>query len=98
MTASIMTVMSHKRGFFVFWRPFSFTLIAFLTFAVTASGNILLNPGFEADTSFTNWSTYGPNNYVETSPVHSSAHSYKAYGNFSGATNFACIYQDNVSA
>jgi beta-glucanase (GH16 family) len=30
--------------------------------------------------------------------AHSGANSYKAYGNFSGATNFACIYQDIVSA
>jgi beta-glucanase (GH16 family) len=98
MTVSIMTAMSHMRGFFVSWRPFFLTLFAFLTFAVTASGNVLLNPGFEAGIAFTNWSTYGPNNYNETSPVHSGSNSYKAYGNFSGATNFACIYQDIVSA
>src|SRR5215472_5450708 len=85
MAVSIMTVMRHMRGFFVSWRAIPLTFLTFLTLTVTASGNVLLNPGFETGTSFTNWSTYGPNNY-------------KAYGNFSGATNFACIYQDNVSA
>jgi beta-glucanase (GH16 family) len=98
MALSIMTVMSHMRGFFVSWRTFPLTFLAFLTLTVTASGNVLLNPGFETGTSFTNWSTYGPNNHIATSPVHSGSNSYKAYGNFSGATNFACIYQDNVSA
>jgi beta-glucanase (GH16 family) len=92
-----MTVIVYKRGSFVFWRAFYFTLFAFLSIAASASGNVLLNPGFEASTGFTNWSTYGPNNYIQTSPVHSGTQSYKAYGNFSMGTNFACIYQDNVS-
>lgn len=93
-----MTVMTHMRGFFVSWWAVTFTFLAFLILTVSASGNILLNPGFEAGTTFTNWSTYGPNNYIETGIAHSGSNSYKAYGNFSGYTNYACIYQDNVSA
>lgn len=62
--------------------------------------NILANPGFEASSSsLTNWSTYGPNNYVEnTSGVaHSGINFYKVYGQFNGAYNDTAIYQDNPS-
>jgi beta-glucanase (GH16 family) len=93
-----MTVMVHMRDFFVSWRTATLTFCIFLTLTFASLGNVLLNPGFETSTSFTNWSTYGPNNYIETGTAHSGNNSYKAYGNFSGATNFACIYQDNVSA
>jgi beta-glucanase (GH16 family) len=93
------------RDFFTSWRPFCIqrwafhlTFFAFLNLTTVAFGNILLNPGFEAGTSFTNWSTYGPNNYIQAGTAHSGNNSYKTYGNFSGATNFGCIYQDNVSA
>jgi beta-glucanase (GH16 family) len=63
------------------------------------STNILANPGFEAG-SLTNWSTYGPNNYVENTggTAHSGTYFYKVYGQFNGAYNYTAIYQDNPSA
>lgn len=75
------------------------TVVAFLPFTVTAATNILANPGFEAGSSLTNWSTYGPNNYVENTAdtAHSGTNFYKVYGQFSGALNYTAIYQDNPS-
>ena len=75
------------------------TAVAFLPFTVTAATNILANPGFEAG-SFTNWSTYGPNNYIENTAgaAHSGTYFYKVYGQFSTALNYTAIYQDNPSA
>jgi beta-glucanase (GH16 family) len=103
-----ITIPTHPmRDLFLFRRSFCvrsgtlpLTFIVFLIFAGTVFGNVLLNPGFETSTSFTNWTTYGPNDYIQIGGgvAHSGSNCYKAYGNFSGATNFACIYQDNVSA
>src|ERR1700733_13275151 len=70
----------------------------FLPFTVNAATNILANPGFEAG-SLTNWSTYGPNNYVEngSGTAHSGNYYYKVYGQFNGTNNYTAIYQDNPS-
>ncbi|MGD1087609.1 MAG: family 16 glycosylhydrolase [Verrucomicrobiota bacterium] len=60
--------------------------------------NILSNPGFEMG-SFTNWTTFQSNNYIESgSPALSGNYYYKVYGQFSGVTNFTGIYQENPSA
>ncbi|HTR41652.1 MAG TPA: glycoside hydrolase family 16 protein [Pseudomonadales bacterium] len=90
------------RNFFVFLREVRvqrlalvFTLFAFPILATSAFGNVLSNASFES--GFTNWSTYGPNNYIVSGTAQAGSSSYKAYGSFIGATNFACVYQDNVS-
>ena len=52
------------------------------------AANILGNPGFESG-NLTNWTTFGPNNYVESVPsvAHSGTYYYKAYGQLNGAYN-----------
>jgi beta-glucanase (GH16 family) len=66
--------------------------------AVNATGatNILTNPGFESG-SLSGWSTFGPNNYIQTSVPHSGSRYCKVYGQFNGAYNYTGIYQDNPS-
>jgi len=63
------------------------------------AANILGNPGFETG-NFTNWTTFGPNNYVLSgaSQAHSGTCYYKVYGAFNGAYNYTGIYQDNFTA
>lgn len=58
--------------------------------------NILANPGFEAG-SFTNWSIYGPNNYIESNAgvAHGGTWFYKVFGQFNSTNNYTAIYQDN---
>lgn len=59
--------------------------------------NILNNPGFETG-SFNNWTTFGPNNYVQSgSPAHSGNNYYKVYGQFNTTINFTGVYQENAS-
>lgn len=80
-------------------RPFFVVTAALLSLPAAAFANVLTDPGFEAGNGFTNWSTYGPNNYILTSSsiAHSGTNYYKVYGQFNGANNYTCIYQDNVS-
>jgi beta-glucanase (GH16 family) len=60
--------------------------------------NILQNSGFE-EGSFTNWTSFGPNNYIQAgSPAFSGNNYYKVYGQFNTTTNFTGIYQENPSA
>lgn len=60
--------------------------------------NILNNSGFE-EGSFTNWTTFGPNNYIQAgSPALSGNNYYKVYGQFNTSYNYTGIYQDNPSA
>ena len=75
------------------------TVTASLSTATAASANILANPGFEAG-SFTNWSQFGPNNYIQNTAgvPHSGNDFYKVYGQFNTAANYTGIYQDNPSA
>lgn len=75
------------------------TLAALLSVTATAFANILSNSGFETGTS-TNWSTFGPNNYIENTSgaAHSGQYFYKVYGQFNSAANYTCLYQDNASA
>jgi beta-glucanase (GH16 family) len=72
--------------------------IIFLFAGELRAQNILNNPGFEAG-SLTNWTMLQSNNYIESgSPAHNGNYYYKVYGQFTGATNYTSIYQDNVSA
>jgi beta-glucanase (GH16 family) len=60
--------------------------------------NILQNSGFE-EGSFTNWTTFGPNNSIQAgSPAFSGNNYYKVYGQFNTKTNFTGIYQEIPSA
>jgi beta-glucanase (GH16 family) len=63
------------------------------------AANILGNPGFESG-SLSGWSTFGPNNSIQTSAsvAHSGTYYYKVYGQFNAAYNDTGIYQDNPSA
>jgi beta-glucanase (GH16 family) len=76
-----------------------------LTFAVglvfafeAGAANVLTNPGFETP-GLAGWTTFGPNNYSQTTPglAHSGTNFYKVYGSFVGAQNYTGIYQDNLS-
>ncbi|HMD55480.1 MAG TPA: hypothetical protein VKJ65_13105, partial [Phycisphaerae bacterium] len=59
--------------------------------------NVLSNTNF-ATGSFSGWTTFGANNYVESgSPALSGTHYYKVYGQFVTATNFTGIYQESLS-
>jgi hypothetical protein len=61
--------------------------------------NIIGNPGFESG-SLSGWSTFGPNNFVQSGNggAHGGTYYYKVYGSFSGVTNYTGIYQDFLSA
>jgi beta-glucanase (GH16 family) len=76
------------------------TLVVGLGFAgSTYAGQILGNPGFETG-SLVSWTSFGPNNYCESTPgiAHSGTNYYKVYGSFIGGENYTGIYQDNSSA
>jgi len=68
------------------------------------AGNVLSNPGFEADPAgqtqtIVNWTWYGGNAYNETgAPAHGGTNYLKVYGQFNSATNYSGAYQDNSSA
>ena len=98
--------MNTIKDYFVFWRNVRFPktlffiiIAGFLPATAPAFANLLSNPGFEAG-SLTNWSTFGPNNYVlHTSGIaHSGNDFYKVYGQYNNTNNYTCIYQDNPSA
>lgn len=65
--------------------------------------NSLLNPGFEAN-GLAGWTPYGAGfntglENITNLPVHSSAHVFKAFGQFTGSSNVSGAYQDvTVSA
>ncbi len=105
MTVSIKIPTNNMRNLFVGgWTFFTIfkgghyflTFFIFSTLASSAFANVVLNPGFEG--GFTNWTTYGPNTYIQNGISHTGVNSFKAFGSFIAATNFACVYQDNVSA
>ncbi len=76
-----------------------FAIITLMFTGKLSAANILLNSGFEA-ANLTNWSAFGGNNYAisDASIAHDGANYYKVYGQFSSATNYTGIYQDNPSA
>jgi beta-glucanase (GH16 family) len=98
--------MNAIENLFVFWRKvpirqslFYIIIAAFLPATAPAFANLLANPGFEAG-SLTNWSTFGPNNYVinNSGIAHNGTYFYKVYGQFNNTNNYTCIYQDSPSA
>src|SRR5579864_2866225 len=74
-------------------------IITLLFIGKLPAANILINSGFEVG-SLTNWTAFGGNNYSisDASIAHDGVNYYKVYGQFSGATNYTGIYQDNPSA
>ena len=64
------------------------------------AANVLISPGFEATPTGTNqpvygWQSYGPNVYSQNgASVHSGSTYLKVYGAFSGADNYAGVFQD----
>jgi beta-glucanase (GH16 family) len=76
-----------------------FAIIVLLSAGKLHAANILINSGFETG-SLTNWTTFGGNNYSipGASIAHGGVNYYKVYGQFSNATNYTGIYQDNPSA
>ncbi len=65
------------------------------------AANVLSNPGFETG-GLGGWTTYGPNNYVQSTGgyAHGGTYYYKVYGRFPNpvAYNYTSIYQDNFTA
>jgi beta-glucanase (GH16 family) len=71
------------------------------------AGNILNNPGFEADPAgqsqtIVNWTWYGAssgNTLNETgAPARSGTNYFKVFGQFTTSTNYSGVYQDSASA
>lgn len=59
-------------------------------------GNVLTNAGFEVN-GLANWTRYGPNTYLVTTPeapVHSGTNALKVFGQFNGQDNYSGVYQD----
>jgi beta-glucanase (GH16 family) len=75
-------------------------IIAFVFAGELHAANVLTNSGFETGNLLTNWTAFGGNNYgiSGASIAHSGVNCYKVYGQFSSATNYTGIYQDNPSA
>ncbi len=62
------------------------------------AANILTNSGFETG-DFTGWTTFGPNNSVQSGGTpHGGINYYKVYGQFNSTSNYTRIYQDNPSS
>jgi beta-glucanase (GH16 family) len=73
-------------------------LMFFLFAGEAHAQNILSNTNF-ATGSLSSWTTFGPNNSIQSgSPALSGTHYYKVYGQFNTTTNFTGIYQENSSA
>jgi beta-glucanase (GH16 family) len=73
-------------------------LVALLFAGEMHAQNILSNTNF-ATGSLSSWTTFGPNNFVESgSPALSGNYYYKVYGQFNTTVNFTGIYQENPSA
>jgi beta-glucanase (GH16 family) len=74
-------------------------LVALLFAGEMHAANILTNSGFET-ASLAGWTPFGANNYSQSGAgvAHGGINYYKVYGQFSSATNYTGIYQDNPSA
>ena len=74
-------------------------LVALLFAGEMHAANILTNSGFET-ASLAGWTAFGLYNSIQSgaSVAHGGVNYYKVYGQFSGATNYTGIYQDNPSA
>jgi hypothetical protein len=87
--------------------PLCGTLLAGFLFAslVAQAGNILLNPGFEADGNHGNgapitaWNfSAGDTFWIDVNAyAHSGANYYKVWGQFNGSPNYNAVWQDNSS-
>ena len=76
-------------------------LLGLASAARSSAANLLVNPGFEADTAslITGWSSFGVNAYGQTgTAAHDGTNYFKVYQAFTGVVNTTGIYQENSSA